>query len=369
MSWTRLCGMLGVAMLWLLQSGCPGAHEIGTTQVHFELRGGTNWIAVISMAPTALVNRLEAEAGEPLSRDLTAERVRSKLLRFGPALARHVEVRFDGVAAPADISVSVVEMPTDLTLPAFVVLRAEGAVPPDARTMSWRYDLVTSTYAVVFTDEARGSPQTQWVEADAPSRPFPIAAAASPPSTAETVWEYLRLGFEHIVPEGLDHILFVLGLFLPTTTWRPVLTQVTAFTVAHSVTLGLTMFGVISLSPRIVEPLIALSIVYVAFENVATPRLTPWRPAVVFCFGLLHGMGFAKALTDLQIPPDEALQALVSFNVGIELAQLFVIGVAFVIIVMWFRNKPWYRSRIVVPASVAIAGIGLLWAFERVTGS
>jgi hypothetical protein len=129
------------------------------------------------------------------------------------------------------------------------------------------------------------------------------------------------------------------------------------------------MYGVISLSPRIVEPLIALSIVYVAFENVVTARLTPWRPAVVFCFGLLHGMGFAKVLTDLRIPPDEVVPALVSFNVGIELAQLAVIGTAFVTVLMWLRDKPWYRSRVVVPASVAIAGIGLVWTFERVTGS
>ena len=165
--------------------------------------------------------------------------------------------------------------------------------------MTWRYALVASTYALVITDETGGSPQTAWLDADAASSRFPIAANFRPPTTFEIVRQYLQLGFVHIVPEGLDHILFVLGIFLLTTRLRPILVQVTAFTIAHSVTLGLTMYGVVALRPRIVEPLIALSVAYVAIENIVTSKLTPWRPAVVFCFGLLHGMGFAGVLGEL----------------------------------------------------------------------
>src|SRR5262249_61120351 len=113
-------------------------------------------------------------------------------------------------------------------------------------------------------------------------------------------------------PEALDHILFVLGLFRLAPGWRPLLAQVTAFTFPHWVVLGSTMYGVVSLSPRIVEPLIALSVAYVAIENVFTRRLTPWRPVVVFGFGLLHGMGFADALRELRLPRGEFLPALVS---------------------------------------------------------
>jgi hypothetical protein len=132
------------------------------------------------------------------------------------------------------------------------------------------------------------------------------------------------------------------------------------------VTLGLTMYGVVSLSPRIVEPLIALSVAYVAIENVVIGRLTVWRPFVVFCFGLLHGMGFAGALRELRLPRSEFLPALVSFNVGIELAQLAIIAAAFLAVAMWYRDKPWYRSRVVVPASAAIAAVGLFWTVERI---
>jgi hypothetical protein len=137
------------------------------------------------------------------------------------------------------------------------------------------------------------------------------------------------LGYTHILPKGTDHILFVLGIFLLSTRWRPILAQVTAFTVAHTITLGLTIYGIVSLSPRIVEPLIALSIVYVAVENVVTPELRPWRVALVFAFGLLHGMAFAGVLSQLGLPRTEFLTALLCFNAGVELGQLSVILGAF----------------------------------------
>jgi hydrogenase/urease accessory protein HupE len=181
----------------------------------------------------------------------------------------------------------------------------------------------------------------------------------------EVIGQYLQLGFLHILPQGLDHILFVLGIFLLTTKLRPILVQVTAFTIAHSITLGLTMYGIVSLSPRIVEPLIALSVAYVALENIVTPKLTPWRPVIVFGFGLLHGMGFADALSELKLPSGEFIPALVSFNLGIELAQLSIIAIAFLTVAAWHRDKWWYRARIAIPGSAAIAVVGLFWTVQR----
>jgi hypothetical protein len=180
--------------------------------------------------------------------------------------------------------------------------------------------------------------------------------------------QYVVLGFTHILPKGLDHIAFVLGLFLLGTALRPLLVQVTAFTLAHTITLALTIYGVVSLPSSVVEPLIAVSIVYVAVENILTPRLTPWRPVVVFAFGLLHGMGFAGVLGELGLPRSEHLTALVAFNVGVELGQLAVIGGAFLLVGLRFRRRPWYRRRVVVPASAAIALLGLYWALERTAG-
>jgi HupE/UreJ protein len=93
--------------------------------------------------------------------------------------------------------------------------------------------------------------------------------------------------------------------------------------------------------------------------------MKPWRIALVFCFGLLHGMGFAGVLTDLGIPRSEFLTALVAFNAGVELGQLTVIGLAFLLLASWARKKPWYRSRVIIPASILIGFVGLYWTIER----
>ena len=179
--------------------------------------------------------------------------------------------------------------------------------------------------------------------------------------------EYLSLGFEHILPKGLDHILFVLGLYLLSARLAPLLWQVTAFTVAHTLTLALSMYGVVSLPPTVVEPLIAVSIAYVAVENMLMSELKPWRALVVFGFGLLHGLGFAGVLRDLGLPAGRFVTALVTFNLGVELGQLAVIGLAF-LAVGWFHRRTWYRDRIVIPASAIIAAVGGYWAVARLLG-
>jgi hypothetical protein len=159
-------------------------------------------------------------------------------------------------------------------------------------------------------------------------------------------------------------MLFVLGLFLLCTTWRTLLWQVSAFTVAHTISLGLAMNGLVSPRPSLVEPLIALSIGYVGVENVVLRELKPWRVALVFAFGLLHGLGFAGALTELGLPRRQFATALVAFNLGVEAGQLFVIGAAMTA-VGWWRNAPYYRRRVTVPVSVAIAGIAIYWTLQR----
>jgi hypothetical protein len=138
------------------------------------------------------------------------------------------------------------------------------------------------------------------------------------------------------------------------------------FTVAHTLTLGLSMAGVISLPANIVEPLIALSIAYIGMENITAHSLHKSRLVIVFCFGLLHGMGFASVLSDFGMPANAFLTALISFNVGVELGQLAVILLAFFTVGLWLRNKSWYRKAIVIPFSLAIAITGLYWTWDRI---
>ncbi len=180
-----------------------------------------------------------------------------------------------------------------------------------------------------------------------------------------TFWRYIFTGFDHIVPKGLDHILFILGLFFLAPRIRPLLWQVTAFTLAHTVTLALGALDIVSVPPQIVEPLIAASIVYVAVENIFTDGLSRWRPVLIFGFGLLHGLGFASVLGEFGLPDGQFIPALIGFNIGVEIGQLAVIAVAFLVVGLWFRNRDWYRTRISIPASCLIALVGLYWMIER----
>jgi hypothetical protein len=176
---------------------------------------------------------------------------------------------------------------------------------------------------------------------------------------------YLELGYTHILPLGLDHILFVLSLYLLSPKLKSVLYQATAFTVAHSVTLGLSMYHVIKPPANIVEPVIALSIMYVALENIFSPKLKKSRIGVVFLFGLVHGMGFASALGQVGLPEKSYLTSILMFNLGVELGQITVILSAYLLFGKWFGDKPWYRKGIVIPLSIIIASIACFWTIQR----
>ena len=184
--------------------------------------------------------------------------------------------------------------------------------------------------------------------------------------TTNVAGYYLKLGFEHILPFGLDHILFVLGLYLLSPKLKTVIWQATAFTVAHSITLILTMSNLIFPIGSIVEPIIALSILFIAVENLMLSDLKPWRLLIVFGFGLIHGMGFAGALNEIGLPRDAFYTSLISFNIGVELGQIAVILIAYLLFGRWFSERVWYRPRIVYPLSILIALIAMYWTIERV---
>ena len=181
------------------------------------------------------------------------------------------------------------------------------------------------------------------------------------------VKRFLWLGYTHILPYGIDHILFVLGLFFFSTRMRSLLTQITAFTIAHSITLGIAMVGIFKLPSSVVEPLIALSIAIVGLENVFFRKVKASRWLIVFAFGLIHGMGFAGVLSELGLPEGRFWETLLSFNLGVEFGQLTVVAAAFAL-TFWMRKKSWYFKGVVVPVSLAISAVGLFWAVQRAFG-
>jgi hypothetical protein len=177
---------------------------------------------------------------------------------------------------------------------------------------------------------------------------------------------YLKLGFHHIIPAGLDHILFVSALCLLSTKIKTILWQATAFTVAHSVTLALSMKNIIVVPSAITEPIIALSICFVAIENMLFSELKAWRVLIVFAFGLIHGLGFASALNEIGLPPNKFYTSILAFNGGVELGQIAIIVLIFSSIVALWGKKEWYRKRIVFPLSALITFIAAYWVIQRI---
>lgn len=353
-----------IALLVLSIAGAVSAHEIGTTQVTAHFHRDHTYSIDVTTAPQALLQKV-ARKRLP---QLQPREQETRLRAFAAQLADAAEIRFDETRVAPKVEILPIVTPRDPLQPVAVTVRFRGEIPPRARTFTWRWTLTYSSYALALANEGHGETVRQWLDADAVSTPFALASDIVPPTRTQTALQYLKLGFTHIVPYGLDHILFVLGLFLLTTKKKQILAQVTAFTIAHSITLALTIYGVVSLPSRIVEPAIALSIAYVAIENITTSKLHPWRIAVVFCFGLLHGMGFAGVLRELGLPRSQFLEALVSFNVGVEAGQLTVIAAATLLFAHWHQHKAWYRGRFVVPASALIALTGLIWTVQRIAG-
>jgi hypothetical protein len=179
---------------------------------------------------------------------------------------------------------------------------------------------------------------------------------------AGTFVSYLRLGVEHILL-GFDHVLFVVALILRGGRLLSLVAIVTAFTVAHSITLALSVLGLVTFPAQIVEPAIALSIAYVAFENLTMKNVVSRRWVVSFLFGLVHGFGFAGALAEVGLPASGLAAALVGFNLGVEAGQALIVGVMLPLI-MWLQGFPW-EPRLTKVSSIAIMAVGLVLLSER----
>ena len=303
------------------------AHELELTEVHVTFASDETFRIEVMNDPGWLLMRVEPFSGPELSGRLDPPARDRRLAEMEPTFAEWVHLYFDGqrAATAATYLPPTEDGPTATDGTALGVMRLDGRVPPEAETFSFSYGLIMDPYPLLIRDRS-----------------------------------------DEVIPTSSPRG-FVIGIFLLGTRLAPMLAQVTTFTVAHTITLGLTMFGVLSLPGRVVEPLIALSIAYVAIENIVTSELKPWRLALVFGFGLLHGMGFAGVLAELGLPRGEFVSALMSFNLGVEGGQLAVIAGLFVAL-GWARHAPWYRRAAVVPLSLDIAGVGVYWTVTRALG-
>jgi len=393
----------------------------------FDLRVNLeSFLAEIDLAEVTDTNDTDASDTYDTLRALEPAALEEAFRAFWPQMAAGIDLQVDGARLDTQLdAVSAGEVGnTELVRPS--TFRFSAALPADAAMVQvgWAPEFG----ALVLRQNGVDAPYDGFLNAGALTPQIALDGGDAP-SGWQSFLRYIPVGFDHILPKGLDHILFVLGLFFLSVRMRPLVMQVSLFTLAHTITLALAALGYVNVPGNIVEPLIAASIVFIAVENIWAREISRWRPFVIFGFGLLHGMGFASVLAEFGLPDQTFVPALIGFNVGVEIGQLAVIAVMFLCVAVALRvdrgenvvrpglilyagliglavllsvlnpgvletaleNPTWvfaaplagvfalcaasiqfsdkvdsYRRFVAIPCSVAIAAVGLYWVAERV---
>ncbi|MDB2369269.1 HupE/UreJ family protein [Octadecabacter sp.] len=344
-AWGHVVSM--AALIWITLASSLAAHEVFPTigdmevvdgQITFRLEGNfESIVAGINLDGLEDTETApEADVYDAL-RALPPETFTSEIESDWPGMAQAIQVIVDGT--PVELQLTGVDVPavgnTDVVRQS--VITFAGDIPGNAREVQIGWP---AEYGVlVLRQQGVEAGWDGYLSGGGLTDPVALGGGGEM-SGGEAFVRFIPVGVEHIVPLGLDHILFVLGLFFLSVKMRPLLMQVTAFTAAHTVTLALATLGYVNIPDDymwIVESIIAASIVYVAVENIFTDGLNPWRPAIIFGFGLLHGLGFASVLNAYGLPDNAVIPALLGFNIGVELGQLAVIAVAFIIVITAMR--------------------------------
>lgn len=305
---------------------------------------------------------------------ITWGEVRAKHKEIAAYSLSRLQIAADGKACPTRVTEHLIDDHTD---GAYAVMRFAAACPAVGSSLDVRYGLffdIDPQHKGLLRLEYKGASSTGIFSPDKASQKFSLTE----PSRIGQFLDYGREGVWHIWV-GFDHILFLLALLLPAVVvregkrWQPVarfkpafftvLKIVTAFTVAHSITLTLATLGVISLPSRWVESTIAASVVVAALNNLF-PLFRERRWLMAFVFGLVHGFGFASVLTDLGLPKEALVLALVGFNLGVETGQLAIVAV-FLPLAFLLRDTWFYRKAVLVAGSVVIALLAFVWLAER----
>ncbi|MDC9715598.1 MAG: HupE/UreJ family protein [Gammaproteobacteria bacterium] len=235
------------------------------------------------------------------------------------------------------------------------------------KTLSWQYAKAYGDSALrhqMYKKDSYNWSQWQWLRNGASSGVIDINHP-EPMGAMKRLSQFATIGFDHVIPLGWDHILFIIGMALSSLLWRKLLLLVSVFTLAHTLTLALSMINIVEISPRIIEPLIAFSIAYVAIENLLSSQSIKRKSIIVFLFGLIHGLGFASMLKSFEMTEDNFLTTLIGFNIGVELAQVVIVLSVVTLLLLLKIAKINYRKIAVMPASLVIAMIGVYWGIER----
>jgi hypothetical protein len=295
-------------------------------------------------------------------RGMSAVDLKSNFSKLWPNFKNEIQIKQDTELVDLKLQNILVEDQKNFEYPRFTTVICSVKLDP-RRPFSFQW--AKSFGEIVLREQGGDNSFTQYLQPGEKSAEISISEKESS-KFSEVFLEYIPVGFAHIIPKGLDHILFIVGIFFLSIKLSSLFLQITIFTLAHSVTLAMASLGLVNISPSLVEPLIAASIVYVAIENFYSKAINLRRSLVVFIFGLLHGLGFASVLAEFGLPIQQFIPALIGFNVGVELGQLSVVFILFIAIGYWFNKKNWYRKFITLPISGIVGLIGSYWFFERI---
>ncbi len=381
MFFRRLCFYF-LAHFFLIWTGSLSAHEVRPALMEFqisetqpnqlELQLGMTAEIFLSGLDAAVIqdtNDSDRAVEYDQLRARSPEWLREEMNKKWPELASHIQIENGGRRLP--LKLQSIQVETGLSLSQIrqtdLSFSASEFDPGQPVYLSW-----SSQLGPLIVRQATKTGQNNdrplfatFLQSGQKAGPI-FVAAPEPQPLLEIIGHYIYAGILHIVPYGLDHILFVLGLFLFSMSGRILLVQISLFTLAHTLTLALASLNIVRVSADWVEPLIALSIAYVAFEILwADGRMRATRAVLIFCFGLLHGLGFASVLADFGLPDSAFIPALISFNIGVECGQLLIVGPVFILLVLLRPDPVPYRKMIQIPASVIIGLTGVYWTMER----
>lgn len=370
----RIFGFL--VFLWaMLSSAMAQAHQAGLSRGTYRLDGAMFTAEIIFARTDAL--RLARDLDADGDGTITSGEVQNARNALGKSLTAKLVVRTDKEDCLGNVDDAFLVEEDGLSI------RMVYLCPVPPPSVHVRFDLLDlMTYGhrhlaraesgAIIVEKVLFGAEREWELSRAAATLVP-----EKPVTSPRFGGFFLMGIEHILL-GYDHLVFLMGIVLagfaggdskrpsahPPLRWKPLLLVITAFTLAHSITLGLSVLGVWAPSPRIVEPLIALSVAYVGVENQFVENAdTRWR--ITFPFGLIHGFGFAGALGEIQVPKADVPHALIGFNLGVEAGQLAALAVVLPLLHI-ARKRTWLDKRRIQWASWVICGLGCVWFVLRI---
>lgn len=372
----RFLAMIRVMCLAWFGAACCGlalGHQVETVEFEFQ-KSDTAWTLLGEMdIAYMLPETRKVPGGQPLSREATMKAPPQELERIRieteKTLRSLLRITFAGGEVPwriefPDFEKEPFELPEEAADWALLSTRIIIDPRPGPGGLEIHWSGEEESELIILTEDSEDG-EVVSVRPGGSLRLLEVAETGNvTPAEQQAFATWLWNGFRHVLPLGLDHMLFIIGLFLMVPKWKPLLQQSLIFTLAHSVTLALAVLGWVTVPSRPVEILIAFSIAFIGVENLLTQQVGRLRLVLVLAFGLIHGLGFASVLAEKVegVPKDRLLMPLGGFNLGVELAQITVLGICFLILQ---PLKPWTpKVRMIGSALVALAGLG--WMVERI---